>query len=152
MSIPVTNPSTSAPVPATHLTDKLWFNAVWFQTLWFCAVLGRDQLLAVTLGIIALHLVLVPRRLAELRQLAVLGGLGIAVDAGLSLSGIFVFPGGVLVPLWLCCLWLAFATTLGRSLAAFGPRPWLAALAGGIVVPLNYFAGSRMGAVEFGLP
>ncbi|PLW83674.1 DUF2878 domain-containing protein [Kineobactrum sediminis] len=149
MSTPITDSSGTA---ATHLTDKLWFNAIWFQSLWFCAVLGRDELLPATLAIIALHLLLVPRRFDELRQLAVLGGLGISVDAGLSLSGVFVFPGGVLVPLWLCCLWLAFATTLGRSLAAFGPRPWLAAIAGGVVVPLNYFAGSRLGAVEFGLP
>lgn len=137
---------------ASPLTDRTWFNALWFQSTWFCAVLGREPLLPATLALIGLHLLLVPRRLSELRQLALLGGLGMAVDSGLSLLGVFRFSGDVLLPLWLVCLWLAFSATLGRSLAWFGARPWLAGVAGGIAFPLNYFAGSRLGAVEFGWP
>ncbi|MEQ9464827.1 MAG: DUF2878 domain-containing protein [Haliea sp.] len=145
--------SAAAPLPfARQLSEKAWFNALWFQSTWFCTVLGRDDLLAVSLGLIGLHLLLVPRRRLEMRQLALLGGIGIAVDTGLSLIGVFQFQGGILMPGWLCCLWLAFATTPGRSLAFLGARPWLAALAGALVVPFNYYAGSRLGAVEFGWP
>lgn len=135
-----------------QLSEKAWFNALWFQSTWFCTVLGRDDLLAVSLGLIGLHLLLVPQRRLEMRQLALLGGIGIAVDTGLSAIGVFQFQGGVLMPGWLACLWLAFATTPGRSLAFLGARPWLTALAGGLVFPFNYFAGSRLGAVEFGWP
>jgi hypothetical protein len=78
------------------------------------------------------------------------GGLGIAVDAALSFSGVYQFPGQVLVPLWLCCLWLAFAGVLGRSLAYLASRPLLCVLAGMVAFPLNYWAGQRLGAVEFG--
>lgn len=152
MSNPVAD-SPTAPLPfARQLTEKAWFNALWFQTTWFCAVLGQDTLLAVTLGLIGLHFALVPLRGRELRQLFLLGGSGMAVDASLSALGVFRFTDGVLLPLWLCGLWLAFATTLGRSLVFFASRPWLTAAAGALVLPFNYYAGSQLGAVEFGWP
>ena len=39
---------------------------------------------------------------------------------------------------------------LGRSLAWLGVRPLVASIAGAIAFPLNYWAGLRLGAVEFG--
>ncbi|MDO8860334.1 DUF2878 domain-containing protein [Haliea sp. E1-2-M8] len=152
MTPPLADSAASPRSFAGQLGEKPWFNALWFQSTWFCTVLGRDNLLVVSLGLIGLHLLLVARRRLEIRQLALLGGIGIAVDTGLSLVGVFQFAGGVLMPGWLGCLWLAFATTPGRSLAFLGARPWLTALAGGLVFPFNYFAGSRLGAVEFGWP
>lgn len=137
---------------APPLTDRLWFNALWFQTTWFCTVLGRESLLPLSLGLIALHLLLVPRRGREVAQLALLGGIGMLLDSALSLAGVFQFPGGEILPAWLACLWLAFVTTPGRSLAFLAPRPWLTSLLGALVVPLNYYAGSRLGAVSFGVP
>jgi hypothetical protein len=134
-----------------RLTDSVWFNALWFQAVWFCAVLGRDNLLPFAFLLLALHVWLTRldyRR--ELRQLLLVGGVGVAADALLSTMGIYQFAGGVLVPLWLCCLWLAFAAALGRSLAWLAGRPALAALAGAVAFPLNYWAGQRLGAVEFG--
>lgn len=145
--------STSIPAAvnsASISTETLWFNALWFQALWFTAVMGREQLLPLGLGLLALHLVLVKDKRGELLQFACVGGLGMAVDAGLSFAGVYQFADGALVPLWLCCLWLGFAAALGRSLAYFSSKPRLAALAGGVVFPLNYWAGQRLGAVEFG--
>ena len=135
---------------AQPLTETTWFNAIWFQTTWFCAVLGRESLLPLTAALIALHIALVPNRGKELRQLAAVGAVGIGVDAFLSASGVFIFPHGELIPLWLCGLWLAFATTFTRSLAFLANKPLLAVLAGAIVVPFNYGVGARLGAVEFG--
>lgn len=143
---------TLSPVRPRALTERPWFNALWFQTTWFCTVLGRDALLPVSLALIALHLWLVPRRARELGQLALLGGLGMLLDSALSLAGVFDFPGGVILPAWLACLWLAFVTTPGRSLAFLASRPGLTAVLGALVVPLNYYAGSQLGAVSFGVP
>lgn len=134
------------------LAERPWFNALWFQTTWFCTVLGRDALLPASLLLIALHLLLVPRRSRELAQLALLGGLGMLLDTALSLAGVFVFPGNVILPAWLICLWLAFVSTPGRSLAFLAPHPWLTAALGAVVVPFNYYAGSQFGAVSFGVP
>jgi hypothetical protein len=135
----------------SSLAEKLWFNAVWFQAIWFCTVLGRDSLLTLAALLLALHLWLARADwLGEVRQLLLVGGLGISADALLSAAGVFQFSGGVLVPLWLCCLWLAFAAALRRSLGWLGVRPWLASAAGAIAFPLNYWVGQRAGAVEFG--
>lgn len=133
-----------------RVADSLWFNALWFQSLWFTTVLGREALLPLALALLTLHLWLARDRRLELRQFLVVGGLGIGVDAALSGAGIFQFHAGVLVPLWLCCLWLAFSAILGRSLAYLATRYWWCALAGALAFPLNYWAGQRLGAVEFG--
>ena len=142
--------------PATHiaptLADTRWFNALWFQTVWFFAVLGREAFLPATLLMIALHLYLVSNKSRELLQLSSVAAIGIGADAMLHITGVYQFAGNALVPLWLCGLWLAFATTMTRSLAFLGQRPWLAAVAGAVALPLNYWAGQRLGAVTFGYP
>ena len=136
--------------PARRIADSLWFNALWFQCIWFSTVLGRSDFLPLATGLLLVHVFCARDRLLELRQLACVGGIGIAVDAALSLAGVYQFPGQVLVPLWLCCLWLGFAGVLGRSLAYLASRPLLCVLAGTVAFPLNYWAGQRLGAVEFG--
>lgn len=146
----------STAVPATarpaRFSETIWFNALWFQSTWFCTVLGRDSLLPLAVAMIVLHLALVRDVWRELLPLSTIAAIGISVDATLSYTGVFQFSGGVLVPLWLCCLWLAFATTLTRSLAWLGSRRGWAAAAGFLVIPLNYWAGQRLGAVTFPQP
>ena len=134
----------------TRAVDTLAFNALWFQSVWFCTVLGRERFLPLAIVLLLVHIWLCRDYRAELRQLAVVGGLGIAADAVLSAVGVFQFSGGVLVPLWLCCLWLAFAAVLGRSLAWMARLPLLASCIGAVAFPLNYWAGLRLEAVEFG--
>lgn len=134
------------------VTEALWFNAVWFQSTWFCTVLGRDAFLPLAMVLIALHLVLVRDVWRELLVLSTIAAIGIATDAVLSYAGLFHFSGDVLVPLWLCCLWLAFATTLTRSLAWLGRHPSWVTIAGALALPLNYWAGQRLGAVDFPQP
>jgi hypothetical protein len=139
----------SKEILSSSVTETVWFNALWFQSIWFCAVLGRETLLPLTLVLLILHLFLVRNTQQELRQLVPVALVGIGTDACLSYIGLFQFEGNVLVPLWLCCLWLAFAGALPRSLSYLGQRRLLAALAGGVVFPLNYWAGQRLGAVDF---
>lgn len=134
----------------SRAVDSLAFNAIWFQSVWFCAVLGRESLLPLAIALLVLHIWLCRDYRAELRQLAFVGGLGIVADAVLSAAGVFHFPGDALVPLWLCCLWLAFAAALGRSLAWMARHQLLASFAGAVAFPLNYWAGLRLEAVEFG--
>lgn len=136
-------------VAVKGLAERWWFNALWFQLLWLCAVLGRESLLPVTAGLLVLHFALVARPLDELRALLPVALVGISVDSALSLAGIFQFPGVLPIPLWLCALWLAFATTLNRSLDFMRRRLWLAC-ALGAPASLNYLAGARLGAVDFG--
>lgn len=137
-------------MPDKRVSDALWFNALWFQGIWFSTVWGQASLLPVALALLAVHIFLVGDRLAEIRQMACVGAIGIGADALLSATGVYQFADNALVPLWLCCLWLAFAAVLGRSLAYLSGRLLLCGLAGAIAFPLNYWAGQRLGAVEFG--
>ena len=150
MTINATHTSTANLSP--RLSEILICNAVWFQGLWFCTVLGRDPLLPVAGLLLVLHVWLSRDFRKELRQLALVGGVGIAVDAVLSSAGVFEFGNGALVPLWLCCLWLGLAAALGRSLAWLSRWRIVASVAGAIAFPLNYWAGMELGAVEFGYP
>lgn len=131
---------------ALGLADKTWFNAIWFQSTWFLCVLGRDALLPLTLGMLALHFILVDSAREEARRLLPIIAIGVGVDTLLSAMGIFDF-GAVLVPLWLMALWVAFAASLTRALGVFGRSRGLAALVGGLGVPFNYAVGAKMGAV-----
>lgn len=143
-------PSILHKIRALGLPERVWFNALWFQLTWFLCVLGQDSLLPLTLAMIGLHFVLVADAGREARNLAPMIALGVIVDSLLSAVGVFDF-GGVLVPVWLCLLWVAFATTLTRALATFGRHPLVAAVIGGIGVPANYAVGARLGAVDLPL-
>jgi hypothetical protein len=141
-------PTSSSP----SIVEAGWFNAIWFQSLWFLTVLGRDPMLLGSIALLVLHLALVRKRRKEMELLATVAIIGITVDTGLSLANVFIFPHGSLIPLWLCCLWLAMAAALPRSLAFLQRHAFLPVLAGAVVIPLNYWAGARLGAVEFGYP
>ena len=144
--------SLQAPGPLHALAERAWFNALWFQSFWLCAVLGRELLLPVCAAMLCLHFYLVADRRRECLRLVPVAALGIAVDGSLSLAGVYQFGEGVVLPLWLCCLWFAFATTLWRSLGFLARYPLLAGLAGALAMPFNYWAGEKLGAVAFGLP
>ena len=133
------------------LADTRWFNAIWFQSTWFSAVLGQNELLKLTSTLLLLHFILTKKWSEEIRHACIIGGIGICIDATLSFFGVFHFDNNVLIPFWMCGLWIAFSTTLTRSLSFLNARPISAMILGAIVVPLNYGVGERVGAVEFGL-
>ncbi len=141
-----------------HLLDRMrsishtaWFNAVWFQLTWFSAVLGQNDLVSLTIALIILHFLITENFFVEIRHAFLVGGTGVSVDAILSVYGVFNFGDNVLLPVWMFALWIAFSTTITRSLSFLSSRPMLAIILGALIVPLNYGVGERVGAVEFGL-
>ena len=141
-----------------HILNKMriishtgWFNAIWFQLTWFSAVFGQNDLLPLTITLILLHFLITENFISEIRHAFFIGGAGISVDAVLSFCGVFNFNNEVLLPWWMCALWIAFSTTITRSLSFLNYRPILAIILGALIVPLNYGVGERVGAVEFGL-
>jgi hypothetical protein len=136
------------------IASKPWFNLIWFQVFWFTAVIGQHQAVLLLVLLLVLHFLLLPQRRQELWLIALCAPLGIMIDSLLSFLGIFEFTnlGNSLIPLWLAGLWIAFTATLRHGLVFFLSRPYLASVCGAIAGPLSYFAGQRLGAVEFGLP
>ena len=133
------------------ISHTRWFNAIWFQSVWFSAVLGQNDLLPLTITLIALHFLITENFALEIRHAFLIGAIGISVDSVLSICGVFNFKNDVLLPLWMCTLWIAFSTTITRSLSFLHYRPILTIILGALCVPLNYGVGERVGAVEFGL-
>lgn len=70
--------------------------------------------------------------------------------------GTLHFSGGVvhpaLPPVWLPLMWAQFATTLHYSLGWLRASRLRAALFGALGGPLAFFAGHRLGAVQFAQP
>jgi cell division protein FtsW (lipid II flippase) len=54
-----------------------------------------------------------------------------------------------IAPYWMVAMWALFATTLNVSLRWLRPHVGLAALIGAVGGPAAYYAGARLGAIEF---
>ena len=126
-------------------------NAGLFQLGWFACVLGGNSLwLLLAGGALLAHLLWISRSLAEVRLVVVVCVLGSAVDSLLLNAGVFAFKQpGILIPFWLVLLWALLAITLNHCLAWTAKPCWRAALLGAIGGSLSYYAGQRLGAVQF---
>jgi len=126
-----------------------------FQVAWFACVLTRSWTgVAIAALCVGVHLCLSRSRLSEFAMIMSVTLTGTLLDSALMNAGIFVFHQhvGLLCPFWLTAIWAAFATTLGISSTLFSNRLVLAAAVGAVAGPLAYFAGSRLGAMDFGWP
>jgi len=132
---------------------KNLINAGLFQLGWFACVLGGNSLwLLLAGGALLAHLLWISRSLAQVRLIAVVCVLGSTVDSLLLNAGVFAFKqAGVLIPFWLVLLWALLAITLNHCLAWTAKPLWRAILLGAIGGPLSYYAGQRLGAVQFPL-
>lgn len=132
-----------------------------FQAGWFACVLGAARGFpwqgALAALLIAAFIVLRsghPR--AELALAAAAAAAGFAFDSALALAGWVDFEGAVpaplLAPVWMVALWALFATTLNVSLRWLREWPALGVLFGAVGGPVAYYAGERLGALQFADP
>jgi hypothetical protein len=126
-------------------------NFVLFQAGWLACVGGAASGLAaegalVAIAIVAWHIARAARPSREAALALAAAATGLVFENLLVAAGLVRVPDGVY---WLVVLWALFATTLNGSLRALQGRPWLAALLGALGGPLAYYAGARMGALQF---
>nr|WP_301337900.1 DUF2878 domain-containing protein [Vibrio sp. RE86] len=127
--------------------------STWFQVIWFMAVLGSYSLQYVTLAFAVLTLVIsVAMTDLPWGKVLVVIGIGVCVDFINTYTGVFEFTEAGF-PLWLLALWVAFAWYAYFLTPILIRYPLIAVSivgsAGGV---LSYIAGSKLGAVELGLP
>jgi len=133
-------------------------NLVAFQIGWLACVLGGAR--GLPLGgtglvavLIAIHLWRSTNPRRELILIATVGVLGAIWDSLLVMLGWLHYPSGTLIdgtaPHWIVAMWMLFATTLNVSLRWLRGRLLLATLLGAVGGPMAYFAGYRLGGVEF---
>ena len=134
-------------------------NFILFQVGWFACVLGGASSHYYWIGvvtvsvIIAVHLVRANIVQNEIMLIIATTLLGSAWDSALTMAGLFSFSNGVvvagLVPVWIIAMWALFATTLNVSMRWMKNRYLLAMVFGALGGPVAYYAGNRLGAVEF---
>ncbi len=138
--------------------STIFANVLLFQAAWLSGVLGaahgRPWLgPVVALAVVAWHLARARRALPEALLLAAALALGAAFESFLVLGGWLRFESGgsaaASAPVWMIALWGVFATTLNVSLRLLHGRQAMAAALGAVAAPLAYYAGGRLGAVEF---
>lgn len=128
------------------------FNLVAFNLMWIGCVLGRgDWLWLVAPAVFAYTGLLLFTRTVQPHQLVIPFAVGVSSDMLMTVTGLFQFDNApLLLPAWLIVLWVAFSTTLTRSLELIGRNKWIAAGCGALAFPFNYGVGERLGAVSFG--
>lgn len=134
-------------------------NFILFQAAWFSCVIGGASTdyhwtgVAVVAIVVAVHLSRAHSVGHEAVLILLTTLLGTAWDSALMTAGLFSFSNGVvfttLIPIWMMAMWALFATTLNVSMRWMKDRYLLAALFGAIGGPLAYYAGYRLGAIEF---
>jgi hypothetical protein len=141
-------------------------NFLAFQLGWLACVLAGAHkmpwlgtltaLLIIALHLGALRLSRTRPVLPEIGLIMTAALLGAILDSILATSGLLIYPSGVLLPgtapHWIIAMWMLFATTLNVSLSWLRGRWLLALLLGLIGGPLAYYAGHRLGGVEFAQP
>ena len=127
------------------------FNVIWFQTCWFACVLMGNKAALVILSLVVLAYLLVPQLRFESWLLIAVCSLGFAVDFGLLAAGVLKkSSGGLLPPLWLSVLWLAFATTINHSLKTLMNKKIIFLLLAVVGGPLCYKIGVQLTDIQFG--
>jgi len=139
----------------TTTTTKLIVNYLLFQLGWFACVLGGNKIaLAATVVILAIHLRCIGSWAMEKQLLAITFFLGCAIDSFLGNMAILQFhhDESRILPLWLACLWLIFATTLRHSLDWSRTHRLYGTVLGFVGGPLSYYAGSQLSEVTLAPP
>jgi hypothetical protein len=133
-------------------------NAGIFQIGWLCCVLaGANRMpwlgTAAALLIVYWHVSSARDSRKELSLILSVVGIGAIWDSLLVYAGWLQYPSGTLVngtaPHWIIAMWALFATTLNVSLRWLKERPLPGALLGAIAGPAAYFAGYKLGGVQF---
>jgi hypothetical protein len=136
-------------------------NFILFQLGWFACVLGgahgRPWLgSGVALLVVGWHLVRARQPKHEAALVLIAGAIGALFESALVALGWVRYPSGVLfantAPVWLVVIWMVFATTLNVSLRRLRRFPFAAVMLGGVMGPLAYWCGARLGALEFVAP
>lgn len=140
----------------SNLLNFLLYEAGWLACMGAAAA-GHSQLgITCAALLMAVHLLLHPRRGRQLLLMTVSAVAGLLVDSLLIAAGILNFtPAGPLPPLppfWMTVLWAQFATTFPNCLRWLCHRPLLAATLTFVGAPATFLGGQRMELVQIATP
>jgi len=122
-----------------------------------CVLAGAHHLpwlgTASALLIVIWHVLRADNGQTELSPVFIVVGIGALWDSLLVYTGLLQYPSGTLIsgtaPHWIIAMWALFATTLNVSLRWLKYRPLTGAMLGAVSGPAAYFAGYKLGGVQF---
>lgn len=137
----------------TIITNLLLFQIGWLG----CVLAGANQLpwlgTTIALLIVASHVINAADSRKESALILITACIGATWDSLLVYGGFLQYPSGTLVegtaPHWIVAMWMLFATTFNVSLKWLKQRLALAAVLGAVSGPAAYFAGHKLGGVQF---
>ena len=141
------------------LSKSLITNFLLFQIGWFACVLGAayDQVFIgsmIALAVIAYHFYRAADTVKEFRLFLLALIIGLVFESIVTSQGLARYSNGQVIdyiaPLWIILMWPLFATTLNLSMRWLkNMSPLLIALLGALFAPFAYYAGNKLGAVEY---
>jgi len=144
------------------MNRDFWINQGLFQLAWPACVAGAAWGVAgwtgtaVVAGLALWQLHPARRHPNDWRMIALCLAIGFVLDSLWVRAGILAYampwPSGEFAPFWIVYLWLALALVLNHSMRLFKSRLLLIGVLGGIGSPMSYWAGSRLGAVDWLAP
>lgn len=137
---------------------RILVNVLGFKIGWLSSVLGAAAQMpwlgpVVVVLVASVHLLQAHRPELELGLLVTAAVIGICFDSFIVAMGWVTYPSGqfsaMLAPYWIVTMWVLFATTLNCAMAWLKGRAMLAAILGATAGPASYYAGQKLGAIEF---
>jgi len=129
------------------------FNLVLFQAGWFTAALMLDNAVWIMLGMIVLHFVISPSKLADARLLLVLLPIGLTLEMVMVWLGFIVFNSAFMLPIWMVLLWCLLILSFNHSLKWLGSAPLaLQVVLSGAAGLGSYVAAQQFQALSIGEP
>jgi hypothetical protein len=134
--------------------QRILLNVVIFQVGWAVCILGGNKIAVIyTLFALVIHAALFLKGSREAWVIVVFTFVGSGWDTLLMHAGVLSFAvDSLFIPPWLLCLWLLFSCTLNHSLAWLKNKLLISALLGGVLAPLSYLAGIKLGVASFVMP
>lgn len=143
------------------LYSKRFLNGILFYVGWFvCIAAAANNTVGwayiATFAILAAHFLLQDYRLKDFILLIALSAAGFLIDTFFLRAGLLSYHSpnpwfGGIAPFWVVCLHAIFATSINHSLAWLKGRTYLDAILGAGGIAWTYFAGARLGAIDFTL-
>ena len=137
---------------------NILINIILFQIGWFACVLtaASSQPIfgaIISFVIIVSHILMSKQYKQELRIIIIAMMIGLFWDSLIVSAGWLTYQSGMVVdfmaPYWIVLMWALFATTINSSLSWMKEKLILSSVFGAIAGPLAYYAGVKLGAVEF---
>jgi hypothetical protein len=131
------------------IKNYIWLNAFMFQVCWFVSILASATMaLCCTVLFLIIHFSIIEDKFYEVMVIGLVSIIGYSFDLLFSYAGFIELSKNTLIPFYLFCIWVAFATTLNSSTAIFIKHKTIAVITG-LLAPISYLAAQKLGKIEY---